>query len=823
MTQTGSETTTMKLGSFLILLALALVASPTWAQSMWQLTPTSNGWNWTAPGGGPGFCKYAAASLVDNSDLTRSTEFPTAVPDKYPNWNAWAQAQSDRLRSIGFNSAGQYSFRYLASMPSGGAPAIQVFQTGWHMTRDDYPYHIKNLDHNFTGEVCGNTFYHPATGGMPDPFEPDAPAAFLAATTNIDSQCAVGQRCVTSANPFIMVEEGDTMYEVNSVLTHADFGVIITDANPVQNVSSDGGYTYPDKAVYAKFAERDFLANEYGCSGSADPASSNYCGSSAAAAALTALNNAWATSYTTWNTSCSGGITSIHNGSYNCYGTGTGFLDENGTHTLSSATKMTCHVFPNDPWPVTAAIKSDTHAFGADFAAQYSQEEAAAWAQPAMQPHPPIVMPNYDGPSYMYTAMAPYYDAFYINPNQYETGGQGGRIAMTQRVIAASSVPGGKSMPIIWADYSAANPDSFYHTSTDCNPCYNLHQDEGNGMVSDWQQILPLQDVNGKYVITGIEHWAFYDSPTEAWSSGLVTTFGDNLYDGGASIATATHSTTWRSAHTYTAPSLIWDGTNYEALSGNIITSCVSSSGTPSWARKMGAVTPDGSCLWRNEGPYTLKPEQSPRIFSTATIPGQAYGDMITPIANYLNAGICDPSGGGVIVTTSSLPGGTVSDAYSQTLAASGGTGPYTWSLTAGALPGGLTLSSGGVISGTPTSTGAFNFTVKATDSLGTSGSKALSITITQLTITTTSLPQATKGLPYSATLVATGGQGAYTWSISGGSLPPGLTLNSSSGVISGTPNTAGVYAFTAHVADSQSATATAPLSIFVGQGHIRP
>jgi Putative Ig domain len=817
----GCEGTINKLG--LLLLFIITLAPPIWAQSMWQLTQTSDGWNWTAPGGG-GFCKYAGVSLLDNSALTQTTEFPTVVPAKYPSWNAWAQAQSDRVKSMGFNSAGQYSYRYMASMPSGGIPAIQVFQTGWHMTRDDYPYHIKNLDHGFTGEVCGSTFYRPSTGGMPDPFEPDTPAAFVAAVAEIDGQCGVGSRCINSANPFVMVEEGDTMFEVNSVLTHADFGVIATNANPVQTTSVDGGYTYPDKAVYTKFAERDFLANEYGCSGSADPAAGNYCGSGPAASALAALNAAWfgSTVYTTWNTSCSGGITSIHNGSYSCYGTGTGFLDENGTHTLSSATKTSCRVYPNDPWPASAAIKTDTHAFATYFAAEYAQEEAAAWAQPAMQPHPPIVMPNYDGPSYTYTAMAPYYDAFYINPNAYETGGQQGRVAMTQRVIAASSVPGGKSMPIIWADYSAANPDSFYHTSQDCNPCYNLRQDEGNGMVSDWQQILPLQDVNGKYVITGIEHWAYYDSPGEQWSSGLVTTFGDNLYDGSASIATATHSNTWQSRHTYPAPSLIWDGADYEALSGNITTSCVSGSGTPSWASKMGAATTDGSCLWRNEGPYTLKPEQASRIFSTATIPGQAYGDMITPLASFLNAGICDPGGSGVVITTGSLPGGTVSDAYSQTLAASGGTGPYSWSLTGGSLPNGLTLSSGGVISGTPTNTGTFGFTVRATDTLGASGTKALSITITQLTITTTSLPPGTKGLPYSTTLMATGGQGANTWSIVGGGIPPGLALNGSTGVISGTPTTAGVYAFTVRVADSESATANALFSIPIsGVGHI--
>ena len=94
---------------------------------------------------------------------------------------------------------------------------------------------------------------------------------------------------------------------------------------------------------------RDFLANEYGCSGSADPAAGNYCGSGAAATALAALNSAWYGSavYSTWNTSDAGGITGIHNGAYHSYGTGTGLLDENGTHSLNAATKSSSSYLPN--------------------------------------------------------------------------------------------------------------------------------------------------------------------------------------------------------------------------------------------------------------------------------------------------------------------------------------------------------------------------------------------------------------------------------------------------------------------------------------------
>jgi hypothetical protein len=82
-------------------------------------------------------------------------------------------------------------------------------------------------------------------------------------------------------------------------------------------------------------------------------------------------------------------------------------------------------------------------------------------------------------------------------------------------------------------------------------------------------------------------------------------------------------------------------------------------------------------------------------------------------------------------ITTTSLPSGTQNIAYNATLAASGGTTPYTWSITVGSLPAGLTLtSSTGVISGTPTGTGTSNFTIQVTDARSQVATKALGITI---------------------------------------------------------------------------------------------
>ncbi|HLY60756.1 MAG TPA: putative Ig domain-containing protein [Terriglobia bacterium] len=186
---------------------------------------------------------------------------------------------------------------------------------------------------------------------------------------------------------------------------------------------------------------------------------------------------------------------------------------------------------------------------------------------------------------------------------------------------------------------------------------------------------------------------------------------------------------------------------------------------------------------------------------------------------------------GPLAITTSSLPMGTTGTAYSATIAATGGTPPYTFVVYSGALPAGLAMTSGGAISGTPTASGSYGFSVGVKDAAsgtanytystaiaqGSGTTTTTTTTTTPLSVSTASIPGGTAGTAYpSTTLAATGGTSPYTWSVATGStLPAGLTL-SSAGALTGTPTSAATFAFTAQVKDAASNTATKAYSMTV-------
>jgi hypothetical protein len=157
---------------------------------------------------------------------------------------------------------------------------------------------------------------------------------------------------------------------------------------------------------------------------------------------------------------------------------------------------------------------------------------------------------------------------------------------------------------------------------------------------------------------------------------------------------------------------------------------------------------------------------------------------------------------------------------YSQTLAASGGTGAQTWAVTGGSYPTGLApMTAGGLIAGTPSAANTFNFTVTVTDSVGATGSAGMQIVVNPpLNVTTPSpLPPWTQNFAgYSQTLAASGGTGAKTWSLTGGTYPTGMNALTAGGLIAGTPSAANIFNFNVTVTDSVGAVGSAPISITI-------
>jgi large repetitive protein len=187
-------------------------------------------------------------------------------------------------------------------------------------------------------------------------------------------------------------------------------------------------------------------------------------------------------------------------------------------------------------------------------------------------------------------------------------------------------------------------------------------------------------------------------------------------------------------------------------------------------------------------------PKKAERLFTINIIPGlNIQQNTLNPKAAFANA------------------------PYNFQLTAEGG-GTQSWSIISGALPAGLALnSSNGAISGTPTATGDFTFKIQVTDG-GRTDSETYTLAVVEQLRITAPKKQATEiGLPYSLTLVATGGRPGYIWGVAPGSnLPAGLTLDPATGVINGGANRAGIFQMRISVTDTLglSSTLDVPMTV---------
>jgi CSLREA domain-containing protein len=176
-----------------------------------------------------------------------------------------------------------------------------------------------------------------------------------------------------------------------------------------------------------------------------------------------------------------------------------------------------------------------------------------------------------------------------------------------------------------------------------------------------------------------------------------------------------------------------------------------------------------------------------------------------------------------ITISPGSLPNGTVGTGYSQTVAATPATGAYLFAVSSGSLPTGLTLNAIGTLSGTPSANGTFNFSVTALG-FGTcpSAPKAYSITIGGGGCPTITLPNITTsgsvGSPYNES-VAASPAGSYTYTMTSGAPPTGVTFYSAAGLLFGYPTAAGSYSFTIKATDSNGCMASKDYTVNIGLG----
>ena len=445
--------------------------------------------------------------------------------------------------------------------------------------------------------------------------------------------------------------------------------------------------------------------------GSADPAATNYCGSTEAASSLAALNTAWGltgstactstvlnycnSAYTTWGTTDAGGIAGITGGTYatGSWGVGTGALDENGKRILPTGTS--CHVTNNDAYTRIPQIKSDLTGWGEWFMWTYGYVlKSSLDAGQGAGAYPPTLVAIYDGPSWVYTAVAqaltadgdtaPAQFGFWIAPAN-SVGLSDPSISTVQTTfidevqrITTAIQAGGVERWIDVGDFMSGNSTN----GTDCalaaagacseNICYDNQVNRGLGMIASQEADLSARYASGDYSVAAVEHFGIYDSPSQNGCFGIADgNAKDNLYDGTESTAINTTAACAVST-VYTFPTgggvECTDGNgNLEFAYGKPADTCTTASTLPAWPTQTegltawGTQSEGGSCYWANWGSAsTLTRVASSagygltglgglikllRAFWTGINPGGATGSNTwTDLNSTIRSGVCDPA-----------------------------------------------------------------------------------------------------------------------------------------------------------------------------------
>lgn len=377
-----------------------------------------------------------AAQIYDTPALGDIMQSKYAAPFTNPYVN-WVQAINQRYRNWGFNAIGQYSSRYAVTdgaSPLDRLPTEPTSQISGYAMDSRFTWNVKNV---YEGAQCppgGSLVWQ---GGTADVFEPK----YKTAVESLAKESI-------SSNPwhFILIpEEADWLFGINSV-GHDHMGYIVLSQNPYK--TSSMGVTVTDTRLYSKYALRDFLRYRY--KDSADPLqpftittavpayiySKSPVAGSAEHNALQRLNAAWGSSYATWDTSAPGDV----NSASNAWGTGTGFMDENGKSVFPGyCGSIQYSTFSKPGYP---AVKQDLD----DFVVLFTQKYGSI-IYPAVKSKTAnlVALPLYNSPNFVSSAIRPYTDLIWASLDN---------ITRAQEIYRFS----GKSLFI--ADYMTAEHDS---------------------------------------------------------------------------------------------------------------------------------------------------------------------------------------------------------------------------------------------------------------------------------------------------------------------------------------------------------------------------
>jgi hypothetical protein len=527
--------------------------------------------------------------------------------------------------------AGQYGLVYCnnSNWVAGMLPCTPTFNSP--TTDAIVQANVKDLGFipTLSGMVCGTAI---GSNTQIDPYDPGFSAGVLGNTTFPPG--GLKYYVNTYGNQFthaaaVMIDEADNMFYLDDSGnnpngdggSHADGALVLLDQNPSIPHNKANTFTYTDHELYAKQALRDYLKGVY--------------------PTISALNTAWGTGYTTFDTSDAGGLAGITSGTYASWGTGTGFLDENGTNVLSAFAKTHCGgasgngLSPTDNWGANAQIVTDVHNFFQQLAAKHTSQLRTQWLVACGSTCPLEMLPLYDPTTYVAKGVVGNVDILWLEMSYYASNAAA--VTEMQAIIGVTG-----NLPIIISNYMRANPDSFVAPQAcvtgDQLNCSTTQATRGANYVSYEQALLHLKNAAGKVVVIGMTHWSLYDSPcnSECRNFGLFTP-NDNAYDG-SSASTATSSGACATNTVYTMPAICKDSNNnFESLSLPVgQSSCTSGGSAPTWPpgdnTKLMALTGDATCSWFNGGTYT-------RTAESAT-----WGNALLPILNFQTGNLADPA-----------------------------------------------------------------------------------------------------------------------------------------------------------------------------------